>query len=126
MTQPRLRLAPLLGSFAILGLMACSLMAVARQAPADPRERYRVMSKEAEAKGLAEPFKGITTNGRVVPGLFPLRSTGVSTEPVRKAAEDFLATLTDGQRSKTTFAVDDPEWRKWMNQHFYIRQGVSG
>ena len=23
------------------------------------------------------------------------------------------------------FAVDDPEWRKWMNQHFYVRQGVS-
>jgi len=21
--------------------------------------------------------------------------------------------------------VDDPEWRKWMNQHFYVRQGVS-
>jgi len=23
------------------------------------------------------------------------------------------------------FSVDDPEWRKWMNQHFYVRQGVS-
>ena len=23
------------------------------------------------------------------------------------------------------FAVDDPEWRKWMNQNFYVRQGVS-
>jgi outer membrane receptor protein involved in Fe transport len=23
------------------------------------------------------------------------------------------------------FAVDDPEWRKWMNQHFYVRQGIS-
>jgi hypothetical protein len=23
------------------------------------------------------------------------------------------------------FAVDDPESRKWMNQHFYVRQGVS-
>ena len=23
------------------------------------------------------------------------------------------------------FAVDDSEWRKWMNQHFYTRQGVS-
>ena len=21
--------------------------------------------------------------------------------------------------------MDDPEWRKWMNQHFYVRQGVS-
>jgi hypothetical protein len=23
------------------------------------------------------------------------------------------------------FTVDDDEWRKWMNQHFYVRQGVS-
>ena len=21
--------------------------------------------------------------------------------------------------------MDDPEWRKWMNPHFYVRQGVS-
>ena len=83
------------------------------------------MSKDFEARGLAEPFRGVTTDGKVVPGLFPIRSTGVSTEPVRKAAEAFLAALTPEQRGRTTFAVDDPEWRKWMNQHFYVRQGVS-
>ena len=125
MTQPRLRLVPLLGCLALLGVLAAGLLAAAQQAPADLRERYRNMSKEAEAKGLAEPFKGITTNGQVTPGLFPVRSTGVSTEPVRKAAEAFLASLSDDQRAKTTFPADDPEWRKWMNQHFYVRQGVS-
>ncbi len=88
-------------------------------------ERFQRMSQEAEARGLAEPFKGITTNGDVVPGLFPIRSTGVSTAPVRSAAEAFLATLTPEQRAKTMFSVDDPEWRKWMNQHFYIRQGTG-
>ena len=75
--------------------------------------------------GLAEPFKGVTTDGNVIPGLFPIRSTGVSTEPVRKAAGAFLASLTEEQRARTTFSVDDPEWRKWMNQHFYVRQGVG-
>ncbi|HWO00471.1 MAG TPA: DUF3500 domain-containing protein [Blastocatellia bacterium] len=83
------------------------------------------MSTDAETKGLAEPFKGITTSGQVVPGLFGIHSTGVSTEPVRKAADAFLAALNLEQREKTMFAVDDPEWRKWMNQHFYVRQGVS-
>ena len=92
---------------------------------ADRSERARRMSQEAEARGLAEPFKGMTTDGTIVPGLFPIRSTGVSTEPVRKAAEAFLASLTPEQRAKTAFPVDDPEWRKWMNQHFYVRQGVS-
>ena len=33
---------------------------------------------------LDEPFKGVTSNGTVTPGLFPIRSTGVSTAPVRK------------------------------------------
>jgi hypothetical protein len=91
----------------------------------DRAEQFKRMSKDAEAKGLAEPFKGITTDGNVIPGLFPVRSTGVSTAPVRKAAAAFLAALTKEQRAKTVFPVDDPEWRKWMNQHFYVRQGVS-
>jgi len=96
------------------------------QQPAQDRvERFRSMSVSAETKGLAEPFKGITTNGQVAPGLFAIHSTGVSTEPVQKAASAFLSALSVDQRSKAMFAVDDPEWRKWMNQHFYVRQGVS-
>jgi len=72
-----------------------------------------------------EPFKGVTTNGSVVPGLFPIQSSGVSTAPVREAATAFLATLTPEQRAKTAYAVDDGEWRKWNNVHRYVRQGVS-
>jgi len=88
-------------------------------------ERFRKMSAEAERKGLAEPFKGVTAAGTTETGLFAIRSTGVSTGPVRRAADAFLVALTPGQRAKTTYPVDDPEWRKWMNQHFYVRQGVS-
>jgi len=88
-------------------------------------ERFRQMSADYERKGLAEPFKGITANGSVEPGLFGIHSTGVSTAPVRVAAERFLASLTREQRDRTMFTVDDPEWRKWMNQHFYVRQGIS-
>ena len=74
---------------------------------------------------LAEPFMGVTTNGTVAPGLFPIRSTGVSTAPIREAAVKFLAGLTDEQRSKSTYPVDDSEWRKWNNVHRYARQGVN-
>jgi len=88
-------------------------------------ERFRRISEEAEEKGLAEPFRGITADGHVVPDLFPVHSTGISTEGVRNAAEAFLSTLTNVQRARTLFPVDDLEWRKWMNQHFYMRQGVS-
>src|ERR1043166_638385 len=92
---------------------------------ADMAERFRNMSTDFERKGLAEPFRGITADGTVEPGLFPIRSTGISTGPVRIAAERFLASLTPNQRDRAMFAIDDPEWRKWMNQHFYTRQGVS-
>ena len=95
------------------------------QEPNDLRERFRRMSEGAERAGLVEPFKGITADGHAAQGLFPLRSTGVSTSPARNAAEAFLNSLTAEQRARTLFAVDDPEWRKWMNQHFYMRQGVS-
>src|SRR5262245_62560875 len=64
------------------------------QQPADQAERFRRMSADFEAKGLAEPFKGLTTNGEVTPGLFPIQATGVSTEPVRNAAERVLSSLT--------------------------------
>ena len=71
------------------------------------------------------PFKGVTANGELAPGLFKLKSTGVSTEPVRRAAEAFLAGLTEPQRAKTLFPIDDLEWQLWDNRHFAPRQGVG-
>jgi hypothetical protein len=96
------------------------------QAPA-PRgvEEFEKRSRATEAKELAVPFKGITTNGQIEPGLFSVTSTGVSTEPVRKAAEAFLAALTVVQRQKTVFAHDADEWRSWANQSSYWPRGVS-
>jgi hypothetical protein len=119
------RCLPLLGFLLLIGVVASDNQSLAQQPSGERGERARRLSQEAEDRGLAEPFKGVTTDGAVVPRLFPLRSTGVSTAPVRQAAESFLATLTPEQRAKTMFAVDDPEWRKWMNQHFYLRQGMG-
>jgi hypothetical protein len=89
------------------------------------RQRAAEMSRRADERGLAEPFKGITSDGSVVPNLFEVTSTGVPTADIRAAASAFLATLSAEQRERTQFAIDDDEWRKWMNPHFYVRQGVS-
>ena len=105
-------------------MLAAAFVSTA-QSTGSRQEQWKKRSSDSEKAGLAEPYKGITTNGTPVAGLFPVRSTGVSTEPVRKAADAFLKALSGEQRSKSTFPVDDDEWRKWMNQHFYIRQGVS-
>ena len=93
--------------------------------PVGMAEQFRQMSEEAEQKGLAAPFRGITTDGNVMPGLFQISPSGVSTEPVRNAAERFIASLNNVQLAKTMFPVEDLQWQKWMNQHFYVRQGIS-
>ena len=80
---------------------------------------------EMERRGLAQPFRGISANGEMEHGLFSIEATGVSTKPVVDAAVAFLSALTEEQRGRTTFPVEDEEWRKWANQHSYIRQGVS-
>ena len=90
----------------------------------DRFERFKERSLNLEQTGLAEPFMGITADGNIQKDLFQLISTGVSIEPVRGAALSFLESLDDDQREKTRFAMDDDEWRKWMNQHFYVRQGI--
>ncbi|HUE97595.1 MAG TPA: DUF3500 domain-containing protein [Longimicrobiaceae bacterium] len=74
---------------------------------------------------LAEPFRGITTDGTVVQGLFPIRATGVSTEAVVRGAEAFLASLSEEQSARTRFAVDADEWRRWNNIHRAARSGLS-
>ncbi|HWA25173.1 MAG TPA: DUF3500 domain-containing protein [Lacunisphaera sp.] len=87
----------------------------------------KTLFAEREAKAVAEPFKGITTNGEVLPGLFPVKATGVSTAPLVAAATAFIASLTPEQKLHTVFGVDSPEWRRWCNvdNGIYTRQGTS-
>ncbi len=113
--------------FAVLAVVAVGVTCRLAAQPPTPeqwREQRQTFSARLE-RGLDEPFKGVTTNGAPVAGLFPIRTTGVSTEPVTAAARAFLGALQPAQRSAVQFRVDDPEWRKWANQHVYLRQGIS-
>jgi hypothetical protein len=65
----------------------------------------------------AAPFKGITADSSMIPGLFPLQKTGVSTRSIQEAAAEFVDSLTAAQRARTVFPVDTIEWRKWSNIH---------
>jgi Protein of unknown function (DUF3500) len=76
-------------------------------------------------QSVAEPFVGITTDGTVRPGLFPIRSTGVSTRPIVDAGLAFVASLDAAQRESVTFPVDSDNWRRWSNVHIYLmRHGL--
>ena len=103
-----------------LTILATSLIAVRAWTPAaSPAQRG------AQPNPADDPFVGVTTNGTPLTGLFPIRSTGVTTAPVREAADRFLGSLPADTRARTAFAVDADEWRLWNNVHRYARQGVN-
>jgi hypothetical protein len=112
---------------AALVITALAVAPALAQAP-DPeayRQQQITVSSQMEARGLADEFSGITTNGEVIAGLFPVTVTGVPTTGVQHAASAFLASLDMEQRAATQYPIDDLEWRKWGNQHVYRRQGIS-
>ena len=71
------------------------------------------------------PFTGITTEGKAIPGLFPLQPTGIPTTQIADAANAFLECLDDEQRAAATRPLDTREWRLWHNAEMFIfRHGV--
>ncbi|MGB0834389.1 MAG: DUF3500 domain-containing protein [Psychrobium sp.] len=90
-------------------------------------ERAKQFFASREAKALEQKFVGVHTSKGIQEGLFPIKSTGVSTKPIVDAAKAYLAQLDNIKREKTLFAVDDIEWRQWLNvdNGIYDRKGVS-
>ncbi len=57
---------------------------------------------------------------------FPVRKTGVSLEPILRAARDFLATLDLRQQRQVSFNIQSDVWRSWSNVHpFLMRHGLG-
>ena len=97
---------------------------LARQATSPLPERMQGMIANAEAE-IAKPVAGVTTDGKVIPGLFPIAKTGVSTTNIKDAVEGFLAVLTKQQREAATFKLGADAWRRWSNIHpFLMRHGA--
>ena len=94
-----------------------------RLAPDMPEQMANNL-RNAETQ-IAEPFKGLTTDGQVVPGLFTLRKTGWSNEGMKRAAEAWLDSIDPGERDAALFSVDSDAWRRWSNIHvFLMRHGA--
>lgn len=89
----------------------------------DLKERFA----KAEDQNISNPYEGIASPKGKENGLFPIKSTGVSTEPIKLAGETFLKSLSKEQLAKTQFEIDNKEWQKWANMDngLYKRQGVS-
>jgi Protein of unknown function (DUF3500) len=92
--------------------------------PFDLPPRMQPMLDRAKT-GLAEPYRGIITNGGIAQGLFATEKTGVPVAPLLAAARSFLAALTAEQRRAASFVIGDEAWRKWSNIHpWLMRHGV--
>ncbi len=74
---------------------------------------------------LAKPFVGVTTNGEIQKDLFSVKETGISTESIQQAVNDFLGSLSSQQQQKCSFPIDNKEWRRWHNIDEYERQGIA-
>jgi hypothetical protein len=93
-----------------------------------PREHARAALQTPRAQSLfgaweelyKQPFKGITTDGNVVPGLFALRPEGAPTQAVIEAAMALLARLTPEQTAAMTFGNADTEWWAWQNTELWV------
>ena len=94
-----------------------------RNRPSPPRIDESKVAKPLQElfaswrKALEEKFTGLTANGDVAAGLFPIRKTDASTQPVVDAANAFLAALDPKRRAAVSFPVNSEVWRHWSNIH---------
>lgn len=101
------------------------LVALTALAVWKPVAASKIVWPFVEGIALRAPFRGVTANGDLETGLFRIEATGVSTRGVVQAARDFIEVLSEAQRSRLLYPVDDLEWRRWANIHISTRQGVG-
>src|SRR5580693_2862864 len=64
---------------------------------------------------LATPFKGFSTDGKIIPGLFALRPEGAPTRDILEAASALLTRLSPEQRKKVCLPIESREREIWQN-----------
>jgi hypothetical protein len=68
-----------------------------------------------------QPFKGVTTDGRPIEGLYSLQPSGAPVEPAVNAALAWLESLDPATRAKASLKVDADAWRHWQNTPLVLR-----
>jgi hypothetical protein len=100
----------------------------AKVAGPTPRAHTQARLKSPRAQSLFEnwermfnePFRGITTDGRAIPGLFAPRPEGAPTLAMIEAVNALLARMTPEQRKASCFPVESNQWRHWQNTELYV------
>jgi len=71
-------------------------------------------------KMYAAPYKGMTVDGEVIPGLFNLRSELAPTEQAIIATNHLIGLLTADQLRASSFDIISKQWRNWQNTEIYL------
>ena len=120
----RCRALSLLSFASLFAGSAFGQAAVTPVGPAADNPRNRT-TELVDAQSLT-PYVGVTTAGKPIYGLFSIDpAKGAANTALVRGARDFLAALTEEQRSRAMYAVDAPEWRRWSNTSSYMREGVG-
>lgn len=94
-----------------------------------PREHTEARTKNnPRAQGLLSnwerllngPFRGITTDGNVIPDLFAPRPEGAPTLAMIEAVNALLAAMSPEQKKRSSFPVGSNHWRRWQNTELYL------
>jgi hypothetical protein len=83
--------------------------------------RPRVLGLLAERRArIEQPFRGITTNGDVIPDLYALADEAAPAGPMMEAARAVLNAATEAEQARLRFPIDAPQWRMWSNPELYF------
>jgi hypothetical protein len=93
-----------------------------------PREHAKARMQSPRAQGLfakwqgmfREPFRGITSDGNAIPGLFAVQPEDAPTLAMIEAVNALLARMSPEQRKTSCFPVDSNQWRHWQNTELYV------
>ncbi len=101
--------------------MSISARSPAREVP-EVAQFFAAFLAENDA-ALAEPFRGVTTDGVLLPR--NRVRTAVATDAIREAAAGFLDLLDASTRTRLLFPFESNQWRSWFNPHLNVyRHGV--
>ena len=67
-----------------------------------------------------EPYKGLTVDGTVMPGLFRLQPECAPSKSVIDATNALTTMLSAEQMEAMRFPADSPIWRDWQNTELYV------
>ncbi|MFJ6535001.1 DUF3500 domain-containing protein [Paenarthrobacter sp. NPDC091711] len=91
-------------------------------AEAAKRDSFAGPMIEGWKKLYPKPFVGVTSDGTIRKGLYPLSHASpgeeAPTSDMVTAAEKLLALLTTDQRERLSYAVDAIQWQSWANPEF--------